>query len=65
MAASAALKSPPPGAALPDDGDDATYVSRFMASIEAGLADAEADDVMDIEELEAWMAARRSERPRK
>ncbi len=65
MAASVALKSPPPVAALPDDGDDATYVARFTASIDAGLADADADDVMDIDELEAWLAARRSERPRR
>ena len=65
MAASAALKSPPPGAALADNGDDATYVPRFTTSIELGLADADADDVMDIDELEAWLAARRSERPRK
>lgn len=64
MAASAALKSPPANSTRIEP-DDATYVSRFMASIDAGLADADADDVMDIEELEAWMAARRSERPRK
>lgn len=63
MAASAALKSPPTSSARPEP-DERTYEARFIASIDAGLTDADADDVMDTDELERWLAARRSERPR-
>ena len=64
MAASAALKSPPASPARVE-ADERTYEARFTASIDAGLADADADDVMDTDELERWLAARRSERPRR
>lgn len=62
MAASTALKSPSPGPATLEGRDEANYTARFLASVDAGLADAEADDVMDTEELEAWLAARRRDR---
>ena len=46
----------------------AEYEADFIASIEAGLADADEDDVMDTDEVEVWLAARRAvatpERPR-
>ena len=64
MAASAALKSPPVNSTCVES-DERTYEARFIASIDAGLADADADDVMDTDELERWLAARRSERPRR
>lgn len=64
MAASAALKSPPASPARAEP-DERTYEARFVASVDAGLADADADDVMDTDELERWLAARRSERPRR
>lgn len=64
MAASAALKSPPASPA-PAEPDERTYEARFIASVDAGLADADADDIMDTDELERWLAARRSELPRR
>ena len=63
MAASATLKSSPVNATRAES-DERTYEARFIASVDAGLADADADDVMDTDELERWLAARRSERPR-
>ena len=42
--------------------DEAAYRQRFLASIQAGLADADAGDVVDSDELLVWLAARRSAR---
>ncbi len=36
-----------------------TWETDFIASIDAGIADADADDVMGTDELERWLAARR------
>lgn len=36
-----------------------TWETDFIASIDAGFADADADDVMGTDELERWLAARR------
>lgn len=44
-------------------GEDAGYLALLTASVEAGLADADAGEVVELDELESWLAARRSERP--
>ena len=36
-----------------------TWETDFIASIDAGVADANADDVMDTDALKRWLAARR------
>ena len=58
MAASAALTSPSANATRPQP-DERTYEAHFATSIDAGITDADADDVMDTDELERWLAARR------
>ena len=58
MSASAALRSPAADATRPQP-DEQTYEARFVASIDAGIADADADDGMGTDELERWLAARR------
>lgn len=58
MAASAAPKSSSPALAHPPP-DEQSYRARFVASIDAGLADADADEVMDVDDVEAWLTARR------
>ncbi len=42
-----------------DEPDDQRSEARFIASIDAGIADADADDLMGTDELERWLAARR------
>lgn len=52
----------PDRAGLDEAQDEAAYRQRFLASIQAGLADADAGDVVDSDELLVWLAARRSAR---
>ena len=58
MAASGALMSLSADATRSQP-DERTCEARFAASIDAGITDADADDVMDTDELERWLAARR------
>lgn len=53
----------PDQAGLDDAEDEAVYRQRFLASVQAGLADADTADVVDGDELLVWLAARRSARP--
>lgn len=53
-----------PDRAGPDEAqDEAAYRQRYLASVQAGLADADTGDVVDGDELLVWLAARRSARP--
>lgn len=49
----------------PAEFDRLTYVERFNASVEAGLADAEAGKVFEPEEVRRHLAGRRRQRTRR